>query len=187
MSTNRYPMIIVAVVACLSIASTGYAKKLTVYLESSKLTSYEHTNSERGSYYTIQIPVPAEIKGKELHGVILEFYLDATGAARSETSVKVPVIEVYALNNSFTGNLASADVDVKTGSILNVPPGDGRRLRVDITKIVREYIKDPAQNYGLIVGGLAEYREGAFELKSTTYKGLHPAKIDYHYDARTTE
>jgi len=91
---------------------------------------------------------------------------------------------VYALKNAFGGSLASAEVEVNTGTIRNVPPGQSRRLRVDITEIVRGYVKEPATNHGLIIGGLATYREGSIEVQTNAVEGSYMAKIDFHYNAR---
>jgi hypothetical protein len=170
---------------CVISWSAATAKKHTIYLASTALKTYQHTDETRGDYYTLQFEVPSEIAGKKLFGAILEFYVDATGATRNELSVRIPVIEIYALKSAFGGSLSSENMDVATGTILNVPPGEGRRLRIDITNIVREYLKEPTKNYGLIVGGLADHRDGSFEVETDAFSGGYIAKIDFHYDART--
>ena len=181
----RKPLIVLlSVTICAFFASSVKAKKHTIYIDSSALKTYQHADEERGDYYTLQFQVPAEVAGKELYGVILELYLDVTGVARDDTSVKIPVIEVYALKSVFSGSLTSAEVEVNTGTIRNVPPGQSRRLRVDITDIVRGYVKEPATNHGLIIGGLATYREGSIEVQSNAVEGSYTAKIDFHYNAR---
>jgi hypothetical protein len=37
------------------------------------------------------------------------------------------------------------------------------------------------KNFGLIVGGLADYRDGSFEVETSTFGGGRVAKIDFHY------
>jgi hypothetical protein len=165
--------------------SSGNAKKTTVYLSSSNLSTYEHEEQERGNYYTLQFQIPNEIKGKELYGAILEFYVDVSGVSRDEESVKVPILELYALKSAFGGSLSSAQLDTDTHRILNVPPGEDRKIRIDITEVVRAYMKDPSKNCGLIIGGLADYREGSLSWKTSAYDGGYLARIDYHYNARS--
>ncbi len=162
----------------------SYAERLSVYIGNNALASYEHSDTARGDFYTLQIQVPSEVVGKKLYGAILELTLDATGAARDLTSVKVPILEVYALDASFTGSLRAADVIAETGTIRNVAPGENRRVRIDITEIIKAYLEQPTKNHGLIIGGLAPYREGVVLVKQNAYKSGNVAKIDFHYDSR---
>jgi len=185
MLTRKWMLLLLVTVTCTCVASVGHAKKHTVYVDDTALQSYPHADETRGSYYTLQFQIPKEVVGKTLYGVILEFYMDVSGEARDETSIKVPILEVYALENAFTGSLETAGFKGETGTILNVAPGNDRRLRIDITEIVRNYLKSPSTNHGLIIGGLADYREGALDLKANSIQGKYIAKIDFHYDARS--
>lgn len=178
-------LILSILTVCLISVPPGHAKRLTVFVENTALTNYEHSDTARGDYYTLQVQVPQEIVGKKLYGAILELTLDVTGADRDSTSVKVPVLEVYALNASFTGSLEAADVITETATIRNVPPGNDRRVRIDITDVVKAYLEQPTKNYGLIIGGLASYREGSVSITQNAYKSGNVARIDFHYDSRS--
>jgi hypothetical protein len=183
---KNFMSVICVLLAILAIAvPESAAKKLSVFLGNTSLTSYEHADSARGDYYTLQIQVPQEIAGKRLYGAILEFTLDVSGAARDSVSVKIPVLEVYALESTFAGSLNGASVNTETGTIRNLAPGNGRRVRIDITEVVKTYINQPSKNYGLIIGGLAPYREGNISVKQNAYKSGNVARIDFHYDSRS--
>ncbi len=41
-----------------------------------------------------------------------------------------------------------------------------RRIRLDVTEIVRYLIDDPDRNHGLVVGSFRGQREGLFEIKT---------------------
>jgi hypothetical protein len=46
-------------------------------------------------------------------------------------------------------------------------------------------MENPSTNYGLIIGGLADYRDGKLDLKENSFQGIYVAKIDFHYDSRS--
>lgn len=159
------------------------AKKHAVYLDDASVVARSYPDSG-GYYYTVELEVPDEIKGKELYGAFLEFYVDVTGAARDSASVRIPILEIYALTSSYGGQIDPTKFDRLTGSARNTPPGDDQRMLVDITGIVKKYIQNKSTNHGLIIGGLEGVRNGSFTWKRDWFQSSKPAKITFHYDNR---
>ena len=185
MRNQRHLFLLIVFMLTVLFASSGNAKKTTVYLDNSNLTAYAHEDTARGSYYSLQVPVPDVVKGKKLYGVVLEIHVDADGVLRDDESVKVPVIEVVVLNGSFSGSLSGIQQNLNTHLVFNVPPGEDRRIRVDLTEIVQEHLANSTGSIGLLVGGLSEHRDGNVALRTNVFSGGYLAKVDYHYDARS--
>lgn len=159
------------------------AAKLTIYLDNASVVT--HTRLDSGaSYYTLQFQVPIQLQGKELYGAFLEFYLDVVGEARDSASVRIPVLDIYSLSGAYGGQIDPSKFDRATGTVRNIPPGDNQRVLVDITEIVRNYIEDASTNYGLIIGGLEDMRDGSFTWKPNSFPSAGPARIIFHYDNR---
>jgi hypothetical protein len=175
-------LITIIMLACL--VSAAHGAKHVAYLSTSDLTSYSHLSAARGSYYTLEFPVPHEVGGKEIYGAFLELYADVEGVARDTTSVSVPVLEVYALKTAFTGSINPSQFERSTGSVVNVNPGTSERIVLDVTAAVLRAIREPTANHGLILGGLEGDREGTFTVRSNVLGSGRVAKLTIHYDNR---
>jgi hypothetical protein len=98
--------------------------------------------------------------------------------------VRIPVLEVYALTALYGGQIDPSKFDRPTGTVRNIPPGNNKKVMVDITGIIKKYLENASSNYGLIIGGLEGLSNGTFSWKSNSFPSGKAAKITFHYDNR---
>ena len=161
-------------------ASAVQAKNITLELKSSQVSSY---NTEDDAFYhVLTFDVPEDVIGKRLDSVILEFYIDASlkpGVAEENSAV----IEVRSLSESFSGRGVPSFVSVYPGA-RHILIGDGKRVALDITDIVKVWIATPSKNHGLIIGSFAGSRDGVFELRSDVLRSGVFATVTFFYQNR---
>ncbi len=167
MLTKLACLLSAAIVSCVADASTTEARKLVVNVGASNLSTYAASGDSLGAYYVLQVQVPQELTETKLEWVILELYLDASSVEKNGYLEDTPVIEIYALNRQFPGRIEPNQFVTDPRPIThNVAVGSNRKMMIDVTEIVRSYLRNPTTNHGLIIGSLTGTREGLFSIKS---------------------
>lgn len=85
--------------------------------------------------------------------------------------------EVYLLSGGLSGDVTKDDIVPHTRMTRSVPRGTNRFVRLNVTQAVREILKAPASNYGLVVGSLTGGRDSLFALKRGTFTGNADARL----------
>jgi hypothetical protein len=166
MSRNLKTILFVVIAFWLVSASDTDARRIVVNVGASDLSTYAPGGS-LGSYYVLEIQPPQELTAANVELAILEFYVDAASMEKDGYQEDTPVIELYALKNEFTGSVDPNQFVLDPRPVThNVAVGINRRMMIDVTEIVRSYLKDPTTNHGLIIGSLTGEREGLFSIKS---------------------
>jgi hypothetical protein len=182
MTTSRSTLLftLVALCVCLGIGSAG-AGSVLVPISAATVSTYSLEESQ--PVYVLGITLPGEIAGKRLDGAFLEFYVDASLLESAEFE-HVPSIDVGALNEAYAG---SGEPATDRGSSRAVALGSGRRVRVDITDIVKGWIANPESNRGLVVGALTGSRVGSFALRDDVLGGSAVATVTFIFQHRFGE
>jgi hypothetical protein len=141
------------------------SKRLVVDLSAEHLTTRTDITEEAGTYYLLAVPVPAAVAGRHVYGAYLEFHIDASVEGAADGVDPAPRLQVCALTQDMGQEFDSSRLRLDR-RVTNVPIGASRRVRVDVTEDVREWIATPASNHGLAIGALTGARDGRFTLRS---------------------
>jgi hypothetical protein len=178
---------VLAVIAASSLfvgASVANAARYAVDLTAEHLAAYGASTDESAEYYTLGLPIPEVIRGKELYGAYVELYVDVESVEKDGPVVDTPVLEVFALKSAFAGQVDEQQLGAPAFGPRNVARGEDRRVIFDVTDIVRTYLEDPASNHGLIFGSLTGIRSGRFTVKSGVLGRDAIARIIFHFRDR---
>jgi len=166
--------------AALLFALTGpaLAKNMTITIPMNDITV---KSGERGNYYVVALNPPAELAGKRLDSVFLDFVVDVTPTS-PEQAWMAPRVGVFPLTESFTGvNLA---YDSTVPSVRAVPTGENQALLVDITNIVKGWLATPSSNHGFVIGSLTGPEVGTVSLKDTALGPGAALRVTFFYQNR---
>lgn len=139
---------------------------------------------DRGGWYVFPIEVPADIVGKRLDTVLLEFRIDVT-LDESENADMTPVIAAYPLEERLSER--SPVFATSFPSARNVKPGNDQAVLVDITDIVRRWIADPSSNHGVVVGSFTGPKLNGLELENGWAGPGKIARVTFFYQDRSGE
>lgn len=168
--------------ACRAVtASTIYSHEYTMPLGTSEIQARTPSDESLGNYFTIAFTLPADVTNRKIHHAFLEFYTDVSAKSVGGFVNKLPVVEVFALTNAFSGSLDPDDFDQTTKTALPVAAGNDRRVRIDITRIVKKLAKSPSATHTLVVGSLEGSREGVFTMKTNVLPDGALAQIRFHF------
>jgi hypothetical protein len=145
----------------LAFAAGANAKKIAVELSQGDVTA--RPLAGRGTYYVVDLVVPEELAGKYVDSVVLEFFVDVT-PDESIGPEYTPLVEVFPLTEQVRDGQPPRYATSYPSS-RPIPVGDGQRVIIDITEIIRGWIASPATNHGLVLGSFRGPRVGALELR----------------------
>ena len=137
MTTFRLSRVSMLVTLCMFLTTGAVnAGSITVPVNSAAISAYSLAESQ--PVFVLNVALPAGIMGKRLDGAFLEFYVDASLLESAEIE-HVPSIDVRALKETYTGS-GEPTVVSDRGRSRAILVGTGRRVRVDITDIVKGWI-----------------------------------------------
>ena len=172
---------VISLILASSIAVVVSAKSITVEISAQAVAN--GASDERGAYYVFELEVPEEVIGKRLDTVLLEFYVDV--AADEEIEIDyTPSVEVFPLTASLQVGRAPS-FSTSHPSTRPILVGEGRRVTVDITDIVKAWIESPPTNHGLIMGSFRGPRPGQLQLRSDVIGGGNVMKATFFFQNRT--
>ena len=184
MCTKTHVMGLIAVLFVVVLVPSTHADRHTVELTAKELTAFTPSNTAYGDYYVVTIDVPDVLQGKELLGAFMEFVVDVDSRTINEVSNETPMLELYALSEDFGNELEPGKLEKNTPTRRNVVVGDNRRVKIDITPIVKGFLANPNSNHGLVLGSLSNARDGLFDVKSANGR---LATITYYYTSSEPE
>ncbi len=165
--------------ALLLAASSVDAKSVTVRLDAQSITS---GTSDRGPYYVVSLSVPEELAGKRLDAVLLEFYVDVAPDASLDPEY-TPSIDVYPLTAAAQPNRTPV-FSRNYPSSFPVALGESRRVSVDITGIVKEWIASPSANYGLVIGSFGGPKISDLDVRNDVLGSGQSLQVTFFYQNR---
>ena len=157
-----------AVLAILTLTGTTPTDRTreTVLIRPADVTVHDEPDTTLGPYYTISYAWPDGLTSRLLDRAILEVFLDVSARPREEFLNPSPLLEVYALTEPLTGAFDPGHLERAGRALRPVAVGEGRRVVLDVTAIVRAHLEGRIENHGLIIGSLTGERDGAFTLRS---------------------
>jgi hypothetical protein len=172
------------VCALLAGATAALAARHAVDLTAGDVTAYGASAGKAARYFSVKVPIPEVIRGKELYGAYVEMYVDVETVERDGPVNNAPVLEAFALESAVAGEVDEKQLGVPAFGPRNVARGENRRVVLDVTDIVRAYLDDPASNHGLIIGSLTGIRDGRFTVKTGVLGRDAMARVIFHYRDR---
>jgi len=179
---KRYNLVasIPVAVALVCVSAVARGQTQVVDLKSSTVKEVQPADSELGTYYVFPVRIPPAPEGARLMGAYLEFYVDASSRLSSDLSGNMATLEVFALKERLTGEVD--ETKIRPGSMKRtVTVGQDRRVRLDVGEFVREVLKAPTTNHGLVVGSITGERTGRFVLKADRVSSGVAARVTLHY------
>ncbi|MHC4060673.1 MAG: hypothetical protein ACYSR6_03545 [Planctomycetota bacterium] len=159
--------VLISLVLVIASAQIALAERYAVELGANELNAVSPKDTTLGNYYVVKVGVPDVLDGKELFKAILELTVDVAATEVEGCPNETPILEVYALTDEMENELDSSKFKTPTPLRRNIRVGNNRHIRMDITQIVKDYIKNPENNHGLVFGSLSNSRDGLFTVKSS--------------------
>ncbi len=160
----------ISVTVCALLLLTGAARtdsrRQIVLIRSSDVTLHAEPDSLIGQYYTVSYALPDSLTSADLGQAILELFVDVRAKPRDGFLNEAPMLEVYALNQPPTGRFNPESLSPEGRALRAVAVGSGRRVVLDVTRLVRSHLDGAIENNGLIIGSLTGMREGVFTFVS---------------------
>lgn len=155
----------------------------TMALGGNQVQARAFDDDQLGNYFTVTLKLPMEeLADKKIRAVFLEFYADVSTTSINGAFTTTPVVQVFALTQPFSGSLNPANFDRAAKANRPVLVGNNRRIRVDVTRLVKRLMKDPAAGHTLVVGSLEHSREGLFNIRSGVLPGDALAQIRFYFE-----
>ena len=158
------------------------AAKQSISLSAGNVSTYTPSDTSLGPYYTLEFQLPPDLPAGDLRVAVLEFYVDAQSFVRGDwisldkDSVETigflndsPVLELYPLKATFSGEVDFGQFDERYSAARPVVVGADRRVVLDVTSVIRSYLRSPSTNHGFVMGSLSEMREGKFTLTTSSF------------------
>jgi hypothetical protein len=147
-------------------SSTSGTGKQVLVLREGDVTAHAEADTTMGPYYTVSYELPAGLRIEDLERALLELSVDVRAKSRESYVNDAPVLEAYALTAPYAGVMDARILDLTSRAMRPVAVGDGRRVVLDLTNIVRAHLDGSRPNHGFIIGSLTGMREGDFRLRS---------------------
>jgi hypothetical protein len=148
-----------------------------ILIRSNDVTLRTDPDTTLAAYYTVSYSPPGDLQSGELQRAILELYVDVSAKSREDYRNEAPVLEVYALTEPFSDVLDREKLDEASRVVQPVAAGEGRRVVLDVTRIVRSHLNGRLENNGLVKGSVTGMREGEFALVSGRLPGGAVAQV----------
>jgi hypothetical protein len=147
-------------------------------LTTTDVRSVSPQDTTLGRFYLVAIDVPEVFSGKTIVAAVLELNMDAESKDVNGFVNDTPILEVYALNGELLDEADPKKFIMPSSMRRNIRVGEDRRIRIDISEVVRDFIENPSNNHGLVLGSLSNSRDGLFTVRSS--RGIM-GKITYYF------
>jgi hypothetical protein len=174
-------LVILAVCAVATLAGTAFAKNVTISIP---MEDVAVKSGERGDCYVVKFTLPADLAGKRLDSVFLDFVVDAS-PANPEAAETALLVGVFPLTEAATDAPLRYLSDVP--SVRPISLGENRPVRADITDIVRGWLANPSTHHGLVVGALTGPEVGTVELQDAVLGSGVAFRVTFFYQNRSGE
>lgn len=189
----------VILVAAIFTVSGNAAKKRTIPIAFSDFTTYTPSDNEFGNYYKLRLDTPSGIVAEDLDMAVLEFVVDVGSKLRGDWEIldadsnvtigfidNTPSIEIYGLKTECSGEVDIRDLEISSRVVRPLSIGPYQRVVVDVTAIIKSYVRTPTKNHGLIIGSLTGMRNGDFVIKNNAFGNGNAAEVRLYYTQRRT-
>lgn len=140
----------------------------------------------------VNVSIPADVAGKRLDSVLLEFAVDATPLSPEDSVVVTPEVGAYPLTAPYGSGRPGDGPGMNQQPVFEdvvpssrpVASGDSRLVRMDITDIVRDWMANPGANYGLVIGSLKGPQVASVTLREAISGGEASIRITFFYQNR---
>ena len=160
----------------LATASATDPIKSSVLIRTQDVAVHSAADTTQAPYYTVSYVLPAGLDPTRVQRAILELVVDVHAKPRGEYVNEAPVLEVYALTQAFAGTVDIEALDRSTRAVRPVAVGQSRRVKIDVTRIVRAHAGGES-NYGLVLGSVTGMREGVFTIRTNTFPNGGMARV----------
>jgi hypothetical protein len=157
-------MFIFVLVATASIAS---AERHIVTLGTSNVTTITPRDKSHGDFYLVRLEIPRILEGKEFLGAFLEITADVNAKTIDGYTNETPMLEIFALTEDYANELDPSKFRMHSPMHRNIRLGNNRNIKIDIKEIIKEFMRDPDSNHGLVIGSLTNARDGLFDVISS--------------------
>ena len=161
---RRMLSVVVAVAVLGLLAGVAEARKVTIDIKRTDVTSYTPENTDLGNYYAFDVPMPEKLAGETFMDAHLELYVDVLAGAEVAAGIDYTTFEVFPLKSSLSGEVDSSKLRLAAMK-RTVRVGESQRVKVNISEHVRHVLANPSDDFGLVVGSLTGQRLGKFAVK----------------------
>lgn len=175
----RSVLAIAVVLAVVDGASATEANRHVISIMANDIAARAESDPTFAGFYTLTYSLPEGIGSETIERAILELVVDVSALSREGYVNEAPMLEVYALKQAFAGSVTGKDLDTATRAVRPVAVGPARRVKIDVTKIVRVQAAG-AVNYGLVVGSVTGMREGTFTIRSNVFPDGAVARLSLY-------
>lgn len=176
----RFMVLALAWVVLTGADAVSPAEKTSVMIRANDVAARSEQDPTIGQYYTIQYALPEKLTGQQVERAILELYVDVRAKAREDYVNQAPTLEVYAPTEALTGGVEIESLDGETRAGRPVALGEGRLVRIDVTKIIRAHLSGALENDGLVIGSLSGMREGDFTVIENRFPDGAAARLNIY-------
>lgn len=169
-------MLSISVLLAVATGATG-ARKIVVSLSADDVTAHVPQDTTAGTSYVLQIAIPQGVSAPAIQAAYLEFYVDASSVAIDGWQNETPVVEIYMLENEVAGEPNPEQFRKPSGMVRNVPVGDNRRVRINVTEALRYLAENPSRNHGFVLGSFRGVAEGRFTIRNDRLDGGALARL----------
>ena len=167
------------IVLIMSFSFDSWAGSEKLMLTSNEVTTFAN-EGDLGNSYIINMSLPPRLKGKSLNSANLVFYVDVDSREIGDYKNDSPIIEVYAVDGLVAGE-PNDELVRPTSAARSVLLGERRRVRVNVTTIIRSFMRSTDSAHTIAVGSFTGDRFGIFELRSDVMENGTVAYLDLHW------
>lgn len=171
MRTTARAAFVIMVVCALPSMAVGGVQTVAVAASSLKaITTVE------GTHYVVEFELPQNLGS--VRSAWLEVRLDVSVRNDEGPTDPAPMLEVYMLKNTLSGDPAPADFEeTRLPMSRPVALGTNRLVKIDITEFAQRIFADPTKNHGIVIGSLTGARTGEFLVKLDGFGPGTPVRL----------
>lgn len=191
--SDSVTLLLCVILLGLFVPIAAFGGHTVVTIPSANMTTYQTQEEDRGDYFMLEFRVPSAVSGKDMDAIILELYVDASAYSRRadlyenaapgkpEAFVNdAPTLQVFVPKSSYQGGVdaGALDLDLRVSEPILV--GEGKRMLIDVTRLLQGVVAGTETNYGLVLGSITGMRDGNFTILSGSVASGAVAKIHFH-------
>ncbi len=161
----RAGLVVAAAVALVAGALPAAARTVTVSIAPSQVRALDALPGGTARAWLLPVDLPRREPGERVMAAWLDVAVDAGADVEKAALGGAVTLEVFGLDRVVRRTVSAADV--RAGAMKRtVEVGTNRRVRVDVTRFVRDVLEDGRANLGLVVGAVTGARLGHFALRT---------------------
>jgi hypothetical protein len=163
------------ILTLLASLSTGWSALLpteavgaqrTILLTASHVTTCVDSNEALGPYYVLSVPAIQGITAASVHAASLEIVFAVSSRDPGYDIDAALMLEVYRTTSDVRAGIDPQRLVRPSPMSRSIRAGENRRVRLDVTEAIRQYLREPEGGLELAIGSLTESRRGVFALRS---------------------